>query len=224
MREPASVPEAVVFEEPLGEVLRRTQPMPRRRTPSGEESFRVKGTVLFSAGREPGRRLGTCVHELFAEIEWLRPWDEVQARWLERGLVSPEDLAEGAEGVEAEACLMVRRVLESEAGREIFAPAIREAEVWRERPFDLVMDGEWVSGVFDRVMVRRDGGGRVVSAWIVDFKTDEVPDEASLKAKREGYGPQIRLYRAALSKLTGLAQDKIRAVLIFTRLSQIVEL
>lgn len=223
-RGPASVPPAVIFEEPLGEVLRRTQPMARRRTPSGEESFRVKGSVLFSAGREPGRRLGTCVHELFAEIEWLLPWEEVQARWLERGLVSRQDLAEGAEGVEAEACVMVRRVLESDAGREIFVSKAAETEVWRERPFDLVMDGEWVSGVFDRVMIRRDGDGRAVSAWIVDFKTDEVPDEAALKAKCEGYAPQIRLYRTALSKLTGLAPKKIRAALIFTRLCRIAEL
>lgn len=184
----------------------------------------MKGSVLFSAGREPGRRLGTCVHELFAEIEWLRPWEEIQARWLERGLVSREDLAEDAEGVEAEARLMVRRVLESDAGREIFVSEASGTEVWRERPFDLVMDGEWVSGVFDRVMVRRDDDGRAVSAWIVDFKTDEVPDEAALKAKCEGYAPQIRLYRTALSKLTGLAPKKIRAALIFTRMCRIAEL
>jgi ATP-dependent exoDNAse (exonuclease V) beta subunit len=216
-RAPAPRAPVLPFQEPLGDLLRRTQPMPRRRTPSGEESFRVKGSVLFSAGREPGRRLGTCVHELCAEIEWLAPWNEVVARWLERGLLLPDDLAAEARTVEAESCRLVRQVLESQAGRHVFTPPPGGSELWRERAFDLVMDGEWVSGVFDRVRIEKDAAGKPVAAWVVDFKTDEAADEAAILEKVKGYAPQLALYRQAVSRLTGLPSASIRCALLMVR-------
>ena len=36
--------------------------------------------------------------------------------------------------------------------------------------------------------------------WIVDFKTDQVSEE-QLKARASDYGPQIRLYGLALSRI-----------------------
>jgi ATP-dependent helicase/nuclease subunit A len=195
---PAPVPDPVLLHSPLGELLRETQPLPRRRTPSGEEAFKIKGSILFGEGREPGRRLGTLVHELFAEIEWTPDIPSLEQRWLSQGLLLPEDFS-AAEGPAANALAMIRSVLDASACAAAFAQPGPHATVWRERSFDLVLDGEWISGTFDRVILDRDAEGRYLSAWIVDFKTDAAPDELSLQEKRAGYAPQIALYRQAIS-------------------------
>lgn len=220
---PEPVPVPVLLHAPLGELLRETQPLPRRRTPSGEESFKVKGRILFGEGREPGRRLGTLVHELLAEVEWTPAMDEVEPHWLAKGLITAEDL-QATEGPVAAALTMVRGVLQAEACAAAFARPSPLAQVWRERSFDLVLKGEWISGTFDRVVLNRDAQGRYVSAWVVDFKTDEVSGETSLQEKLVGYGPQIALYRNAISRLTGVSESAVRCSLLFTRLRQLVDL
>ena len=47
--------------------------------------------------------------------------------------------------------------------------------MWRERQFGVVLDGEFCSGVFDRVVLWR-------TAEIVDFKTDMVRDASDVEA------------------------------------------
>ncbi|MFZ2278037.1 MAG: UvrD-helicase domain-containing protein [Prosthecobacter sp.] len=206
-------PETAVVSRPLGELLREFQPLAKRVTPSGEEDFQVKGSMLFSAGREPGRRLGNLVHELLAHVEW---WDatsdmaELESRWQASGLLR-------GEAVETTALAMVRCVLQSGAAQFAFARPAAEAQSWRERPFDLIHQGSWISGVFDRVVVQRD------SVRLIDFKTDEVATEESLAEKVAGYRPQILLYRQALVRLTGLKLEQIESALLFTRNCRLVD-
>jgi ATP-dependent exoDNAse (exonuclease V) beta subunit len=85
------------------------------------------------------------------------------------------------------------------------------ATLWREKRFEVILDGEWVTGTFDRVIIWPD---RVL---IVDFKTDAVADEAAARARAEGYRPQLALYRRVASCLTGLGLESIRCVLVFSR-------
>jgi ATP-dependent helicase/nuclease subunit A len=217
-RQAEILPPVIAVSAPLGPLLQETQPMPRRRTPSGEESFKVKGSVLFSAGREPGRRLGTRVHELFAEVAWAEPLDTLTQRWLIKGLLTQDDLSADSKTPESLAFRMVCSVL----GSNVFQQPGPQTQLWRERPFDLVMDGEWVSGIFDRVQLERDSSGHYLSAWIIDFKTDDVDSDEALEAKLAGYAPQIALYRTAIMKLTGLAANKIHCSLLFTRLQRLI--
>ena len=217
-RKPAApvvaTPAAAPPPPPLGPLLRATQPLPRRRTPSGEETFRVPGRVLFGAGRSPGRRLGTLVHELFAEVEHLEAPADLEARWLARGLVSAEDLAGTGDPIAQEALRQVRGVMADPDCQKVFCPA---GPVWRERSFDLLVGGDWVSGTFDRVQLELDGEGRLQGAWIIDFKTDEILNGATKLEKCRGYAPQIALYRGAIARLTGLPAEAVRASLLFTR-------
>jgi len=200
-------PETVAGTRSLGGLLREFQPLAKRVTPSGEEAFKIKGSMLFSAGREPGRRLGNLVHELLAHVEW---WDAtsslaaLESRWQAAGLLR-------GEAVEATAVAMVRDVLHSASAAVVFAKPAAEAHAWRERPFDLIHEGSWISGVFDRVVVQPD------SVRLIDFKTDEAADEAALAEKVAGYRPQILLYRQALVRLTGLKLEQIESALLFTR-------
>ncbi|MEQ1748761.1 MAG: UvrD-helicase domain-containing protein [Prosthecobacter sp.] len=217
-RQAEMLPPVIAISAPLGPLLQETQPMPRRRTPSGEESFKVKGSVLFSAGREPGRRLGTRVHELFAEVAWAEPLGTLTQRWLIKGLLTQDDLSADSTTPESLAFRMVCSVL----GSNVFQQPGPHTQLWRERPFDLVMEGEWVSGIFDRVHLARDSSGHYLSAWIIDFKTDDVDSDEALEEKLAGYAPQIALYRTAIMKLTGLAADKIQCSLLFTRLQRLI--
>ncbi|MFN7561195.1 MAG: UvrD-helicase domain-containing protein [Prosthecobacter sp.] len=196
--------------EPLGDLLRRHQAMPRRVTPSGEEDFQVKGSVLFSEGREPGRRLGTLVHELLARVEWDRDLSVLEPLWAASGLLRGEP-------VEEIALRMVREVLASPELVAVFTKPSPEAQVWRERSFDMIHNGNWISGTFDRVIVGRD------FARLIDFKTDDLSAEGALEEKMKGYAPQIALYRQAIALLTGLPLEKVSCELLFTRQGRLVE-
>jgi ATP-dependent exoDNAse (exonuclease V) beta subunit len=204
---------------PLGPILRTSQPMPRRRTPSGEETFRLAGKVLFSEGRESGRRLGTLVHAMLAEVEFLSSTTvtDLQQVWRARGL-----LQEGDEP-ERQALDQVLCVLQNDDCKRAFEPNAPITNVWRERPFDLMLNGEWVSGVFDRVMLTRGKDGNVQDAWVIDFKTDDVSTPDALAAKIEGYLPQLDLYRQTLSRLAGIPARRIRTSLLFTRAARLVD-
>jgi ATP-dependent exoDNAse (exonuclease V) beta subunit len=97
-------------------------------------------------------------------------------------------------------------------------------EVRREQPFELLLEGRWVSGVFDRVALRGDGGGGERQAEILDFKSDRVDDEASLNRAVESHRAQMQLYRKALAHITGIPPDRISTLLLFTSSPRIVTL
>ncbi len=159
------------------------------------------------------RRFGAEVHALLAQVDWCAPGEESawQARWRASG-GGPEAIA-AAVGCLAEPGLA-----------EIWArPAGGEVDVWRERAFEAVLDGVWVSGVFDRVVVVRDAGGAVQSATIVDFKTDRVSTEGDVAAAVERHRGQLDAYRRAVAQLTGLAPGAVATRLVFTALRRRVD-
>lgn len=201
-----------VPEKSLGDLLRAVNQPVQRRTPSGEESFKLKGADLLTPQRELSRRMGTLVHELFEAVEWVDDDgqnDEAQLAkiWKARGLSQRLRFDEAAEKV----C----RALRDADVRKYFVKGLASREVWSERRFDLLLEGEWISGTLDRVVLERDAKGAFAQATIVDFKTDYVIDSASAKKSAEGYAPQMKLYRQAVQRLTGLKAEKVRVALVF---------
>jgi ATP-dependent helicase/nuclease subunit A len=89
-------------------------------------------------------------------------------------------------------------------------------EIWRERAFEIVLDDSWISGVFDRVVVGRSADGRVASATVYDFKSDQIEDESVLAAAVERHTPQLNLYRRVAAVLTGLPASEVGCQLVFT--------
>lgn len=75
-----------------------------------------------------------------------------------------------------------------------FSPA--ELETILEKAPEAGLDGEFVvvQGVADMVVLLP---GEI---WLVDFKTDEV-SPAEMPEKIKAYGPQLKLYAAALGKI-----------------------
>ncbi len=181
---------------------------PRRpsQTPSGLQSGVIESGGLFSlATGDAGAAFGRGVHALLAEISWLAPGDgeEFASRWTERG-VEPEVRAE------ALACLV------AEALADVWKENLG-AELWRERAFEIVLDGAWVTGVFDRVVIERDPQGRAVRATVFDFKTDRVAggDNATAVAR---HAAQIGIYCRAAARLAGLPESAVVGEVVWTRL------
>jgi len=182
---------------------------PRRlptRTPSGSERHAVGVAGLFLPGRSSALDRGKAVHSLFESLDWLdgvEP-DALAVAWRGRHPDAPE-------GVEAE----LLGALSVPAIRALLRRPEGDVELWRERRFELVLDGEWISGAFDRVHLFRGATGAPAGARILDFKTDRGTEE-DLHARVEGYRPQMELYRRALAAMTGLSLDAITWTLIFT--------
>jgi ATP-dependent exoDNAse (exonuclease V) beta subunit len=185
---------------------RRTRRLTPRR-PSAEKTGSVEAAQLFSLEGRAGADFGAAVHALFAEVEWVEGQgrEELAAIWRARA-------GDGAPAAEAAACLRASALAEiwtrpKGSGR---------AEVWRERPFEMVLAGAWVTGVFDRAIVERDAAGRAIRARVIDFKTDRFADSGADEAAIRRYAPQLNLYRRAVAILTGLPVSAIACELVLT--------
>ncbi len=177
-------------------------PAPRRpaRRPSAGRSGRVTAAQIFSAESGLAVQFGNEVHALLAEVEWREAADPVE--WTLRAAL-PHAVDE------ARACVAAPQLADV-WGRKT------GVEVWRERVFEIVLDGAWVTGVFDRVLVGRDDEGRAVSARVFDFKTERLPGAGAVRDAVLRHQAQINLYRRVVAVLTGLAPPDICCELVFT--------
>ena len=113
--------------------------------------------------------------------------------------MAPDIAGEGA------AAETVRKFVGSAEGRKIFTRPPAGTELWRERSFDVFIDGTLHSGTFDRVQIERSGG-RAVSARVYDFKTDRESGDL-----QERYREQMEIYRRATAALLGLDLSAVSA-------------
>jgi ATP-dependent exoDNAse (exonuclease V) beta subunit len=184
--------------------VRKSRRMVARR-PSAGKTGTLNAAQAFSLEGRGGADFGTAVHALLAEVEWL---DEAgltrfDAAWPESGVA----------GAEALACL------HAPALAAVWTrPAAARAEVWRERAFEVVLDGVWITGVFDRVVVVQDAMGRAMRAEVFDFKTDAVADESGVAEIVARHAAQLGVYRQVAALLAGLDPAAVECTLVITRL------
>ena len=109
--------------------------------------------------------------------------------------------------------------------RPVFAKPSPDADVWRERSYELYADGVWETGQFDRVVF--SGVGKTRTATIYDFKTNakggDESDEAFVRRMKESYAGQMAAYRAAIGRLTGLPSNRIQTKLLLQATGMVVE-
>ena len=175
------------------------------RTPSGAAEHGDDRAALFAEDRKEAMSRGDAIHQLFEAIEWLDASapEEIAKDWRRRNPAGP--VAVEDEFLEA---------LNLPAVRAALTPPDGLATVWREQRFELVLDGDWISGAFDRV-VFIPNADNPTSAQVIDFKTDRVSGSA-LDERVTAYRPQMNTYRRALAALTGLAPSAITWTLVFT--------
>jgi ATP-dependent exoDNAse (exonuclease V) beta subunit len=205
------VAEAVDRGEATGPFSRRVRRLTR--TPSAIKQSELNGALLFELTRGRSADFGTAVHERFAEIEWILPSRiaDQAAEW--RARLGPDEATD-----EAVACLSAPGLAEIWVEPSSSGMGKSVVEVWRERPFEVVLDGEWISGVFDRVVVTRSPDGRAVEATVVDFKTDRISGEAAIRSAADKHTAQLNLYRRVVATLTQIEISRIRCEVVFTRL------
>jgi ATP-dependent exoDNAse (exonuclease V) beta subunit len=153
-------------------------------SPSAHIGEDVPAAVVLGGGA--ARHLGTEVHELLAQVEWLG---------------DQPDCA----GASAEGAKLAREFLVSD--RAAFMKSSGDnVTVWRERAFDVEIDGRAVSGIFDRVHILRGKDGAVLEAQVYDFKTDKDPSDL-----HEKYKEQLEDYAHAAAKLLGLPRNNVQS-------------
>jgi len=179
----------------------------RRRTPSGSNSIgTLTSAQIFTPPDTSPLTYGTLVHALFEQIEWLDETTsaEIEQRWDE---FVPDATA-----------AMRQEVLDSLAAA---APILNRpsptATVWREKRFETLIDGDWISGTIDRVIL--DGE----TATIVDFKSTDLPEKISPTQAATPHLAQLNTYHAVIQKMTGLDEENIRCQLFFTKAKLLTE-
>jgi len=181
--------------------------------------------VLATEPREDARLRGIAIHKLFEQIEWLEDFEKL--------CVSDDALLAALHELDDPPTESQARTWIAEFRAMLQKPRVRAAltrpanvppdqlTVWRERRFALRLpepgrsEPAILRGSFDRVVLIGPAGAPS-SATILDFKTGEVPDAETERAKREQYAPQMNVYSKALSQLAGLNEASMEPLLCFT--------
>jgi len=172
----------------------------------------LEAAPLFAlGGGGSATDFGRAVHARFAEVEWAGgdEWRRFSVAWAATGAALRPRSGQADET--ALACLRAPELA------PVWARPSAPAEVWRERAFEVVLDGAWVTGVFDRVVVERGAGGRAVRATVFDFKTDRVETDEDVAAAVARHAGQLNLYRRAAAALAGVEPKAVAGELVFTR-------
>ena len=186
-----TVPDRVLKPESSPTRLVPAMPLRLRATPSGAKKSGA-GRVADSPS---GKAFGSEVHALFEQVGWL---DEELPRFPG-----------------SDAGRLVADVLEVPDIRAVFERKGREIGLFREQAVEAILDGQWLSGVIDRLHVH-EGGRRVE---VIDFKTDAVASPLELV---ERYRGQMNVYRRVLEGIYPGAD--IECLLLSTRLATWVRL
>jgi ATP-dependent exoDNAse (exonuclease V) beta subunit len=173
---------------------------PDKKKPSNHETTSFFQQQKADGATAGGKRLGTYVHELFALLGTdLAAFEQKLAKFA----VKPGD-----ETTHAAALDRIRSCLEDQSIRKLLIEEAQGKVLWVERKA-VVYDREHdvvTPAVFDRVYIVP---GK--SALIIDYKTAGNGSDESL---RKAYEDQMKDYREAIAKLTGIAPENIKCKLI----------
>ena len=183
-----------VPETPLAAPIPRPPAIRQKIASSAGQEMMTGG--LFAAGDTEATLRGKRVHDLLREIEWLDDRDTTVA-------------ALASEGLDLTVPSAFRDALRKPSG---------VLELWRERSFELLDGDEWVSGIFDRVVIIEENGMR--RAEVYDYKSNRPRGDETYSTfaerLRRTYTGQMETYRRALAQLTRIPLANIRATLLLT--------
>ncbi|WP_342799712.1 PD-(D/E)XK nuclease family protein, partial [Methylacidimicrobium cyclopophantes] len=130
--------------------------------------------------------------------------------------------ASASSTIVGEAAKSVLSCVESKSCSMAFSPPSGTI-LWREKPFEALFAGRWISGVFDRVHLFPGQSGRPVAAILYDFKTDREAPERGEETLLARYREQMEIYRLALGGILSLPSEEIRAFLVWVEPPRLIE-
>jgi len=185
------------------------------RSPSDSESSSEGVAGLLRAPGRRALRLGTLVHRLLSEIEWLEDLDASDAALDD--LLTPQ---EADARVRHDSIGIFRAGLAWPAVADLLRRARHrgDREVAREQRFCIELpepDGTptLLSGMIDRKVLHRQDG-KLIGADVIDFKSDRITREA-VEARSAVYHAQMAAYARVVAAQTGLPRSAIRTHLVF---------
>jgi ATP-dependent helicase/nuclease subunit A len=180
-------------------------------SPSEIGGAEIRADLLFAATTHEETDLGTAIHQLFQKISWIDTTN------IEQLIKEWQAASPVAEEIQQKAVAQFQRALASTEIRQALSRPQGNVTLWREKHFDVVVNDQWITGAFDRVVIIRDSEGTPLRATIIDFKSNEISSEASLTSAAESYRSQLSLYGSALSQILHLDALGITLQLIFTQ-------
>ncbi len=180
----------------------------KRRAPSDHGSDAGKSSVAIPVTGSYGLRFGSEVHALFERVEWSDEFD------LEGGVMRR------LEADTTDAAAVVRKTLRQPEVIELFARP-EKGKLFLEQPVEGILDGVWISGVIDRLVVNYDTNVSPISAKVIDFKTDAVDDESVLV---ERYAKQLKTYQHMVALTLDVSPSAVTTVIVATHLGRVIKL
>lgn len=176
--------------------------------PSSTKTFKQSAAKAFDLS-EAATQFGSEVHDAFEQIEW------IDHHTSDFPLPTP-DSEPVTETLEA--CFNNPDI------KRLFTKPETLTTVWRERAFSYVEGDQFYNGIFDRVILHQDAGGKTIRAEIIDYKTDRIHVSNTIDLATDHHRPQLEAYRTALSKIIGIKPDQIGLKLLFTDVPTVVML
>jgi ATP-dependent helicase/nuclease subunit A len=197
----------------------RMRALPRRSPSQLEGGGRVDLGMILRLS--PAAARGSIAHRWFEAITWLddgTPTDE-ELRTLAVEVQTSLDSAH-VDALIAD----FRGWLELPHFKRLLSRSgwLPGSDAEREVPFITRSGDVLVEGFMDRLVLTREAG-RVVSAAVIDFKTDVVSAAADVQQRAAHYRPQIDAYRRAVGGMYGLEERAVQGWLVFLEAGQIVE-
>ncbi|MDP6522941.1 MAG: UvrD-helicase domain-containing protein [Kiritimatiellia bacterium] len=190
----------------------------RRVEPSAHDDVAMPATRLFAVENRDVLDFGSAIHGLFEQVEWS---DDVDAEAVIAAWRPPAGLPEK---VRDDVITQFLKSLSEEEVRLALGKPDGDCTLWREKGFEIVLAGEWVTGAFDRVTIERTVEGVVSRVTVLDYKSSIVENDDDLARKTRQFASQLELYSKALSQILGVTESKIRRQLLFTRVGRVREL
>ncbi|OAI53000.1 hypothetical protein AYO47_05775 [Planctomyces sp. SCGC AG-212-M04] len=178
---------------------------------------RLAAAKLLSLDAGLGMERGTLWHLWCQELRWL---DDVSLDAAHLAAIGQPHCRQGSRLQDEIAAF--RSALEKTAVRSLF----ERGSVARSRPdlgadlmvdclsesgFSMLLDGRWLTGSVDRLVLYRRAG-KIVGADVIDFKTDQAGEATPL---RGAYREQIRQYAVAVARVYGIDANSICSKLVW---------
>jgi len=183
----------------------------KRVEPSEQEQTERNASWLFAPQSSEVLAFGEAIHSLFEQVSWIEEADidAITAAWPGSSIYSDE--------VTRDVLEQFRKAMQADEVRQALSRPEGNAEIWREKRFEIVMRSRLVAGALDRVTILRDDAGRATAATVLDYKSDRIDTKAGLKQAAARHEAQLDLYAEALAMILGLPPSAIEREILFTR-------